>query len=101
MKEIRITSTPQYKGFGYDLRIINHSEKWYAKELIIHTPSGDEMGEVIEPLLHLTKEELQKWLDELWGLGIRPSNGESSIGEIGALKYHLQDMRRLVFEEKQ
>lgn len=44
--------------------------------------------------------EAQLMLDQLWQSGIRPSDGDASIGMIGAMKEHLADMRRLVFKEK-
>lgn len=51
-------------------------------------------------LFTLSQKELQYLMDSMWRKGIRPSNGEGSVGEIGALKYHLEDMRKLVFKEK-
>ena len=37
----------------------------------------------------------QDLLDDLWRAGIRPSNGEGSVGEIGTIKNHLADMRKI------
>ena len=103
MNEIRITPTPYYAGFGYELRIIHHREgtigpeNAVAEPLIMKSVTKENENKIIDPVMTLTKEEVQKWMDELWKLGIRPSDGEGSIGAIGAVKYHLEDMRKLVF----
>lgn len=52
----------------------------------------------LEPAVQLTEEEAQYMMDRLWDEGLRPT-GIASSGELGALKNHLQDMRRLVFTE--
>jgi hypothetical protein len=50
-----------------------------------------------EPTLTLSPAEAQGLLDSLWEVGIRPSNGEGNLGEVGAVKSHLADMRRIAF----
>lgn len=45
-------------------------------------------------LLHLPEEDAQRLLQVLWDIGIRPHGREA---EMQAVKLHLQDMRRLVF----
>jgi hypothetical protein len=54
---------------------------------------------VLEPTMSLTKDEATNLLDALWNIGIRPSNGEGSAGQLGATERHLEDMRKLVFKE--
>lgn len=39
-------------------------------------------------------------MDDLWNAGIRPTETKNQAGEIAATKYHLEDMRKLVFEQK-
>ena len=57
-------------------------------------------GEPIrEPSLRMPAQAAQRLMDELWRVGVRPSNGESNAGQLGALERHLEDMRKLVFEE--
>ena len=58
-----------------------------------------EEGRCIDPVLSLKKEELQLLMDELWQIGIRPSNGECSVGEIGAIRDHLADMKQIAFHK--
>ena len=53
-------------------------------------------GERSDPFLSLSGNEVQKLMDELWRVGIRPSNGEGNVGQIGAIENHLHDMRKIV-----
>lgn len=50
-----------------------------------------------QPTLRLHEQEAQQLLQVLWDLGIRPKGREA---EMTAVKLHLQDMRRLVFDDK-
>ena len=51
---------------------------------------------VDSPLITINGTEAQGLMDELWRAGIRPKNGEGSVGQIGATERHLADMRALV-----
>ena len=42
---------------------------------------------------------MQVLMDDLWNCGIRPSEGAGSAGSLKATQYHLEDMRKLIFEE--
>ena len=59
-----------------------------------------EIGEFepTEPTLSVVKkEQLQNLMDDLWGLGLRPSvKADSYKAELEAVRYHLEDMRELV-----
>ena len=50
-----------------------------------------------EPPINLLPEEAQELMDELYLAGIRPSE-EGGAGQLQAIKYHLEDMRKLVFK---
>jgi hypothetical protein len=52
-----------------------------------------------EPMLVLDVQLSQKLMDELWQCGVRPSEGSGSAGQLAAVKYHLEDMRNLVFKK--
>lgn len=56
-------------------------------------------GAFVEPCLRIPFEDAQALIDELWQAGLRPSQSLGSVGQIDAVKYHLEDMRRLVFKE--
>lgn len=42
----------------------------------------------------------QSLFNALWEVGYRPHNGEASGAHVEALKYHLEDMRKLVFKRE-
>jgi len=48
------------------------------------------------PLMTINGTEAQGLMDELWRVGVRPTSGEGSVGQIGATERHLADMRALV-----
>jgi hypothetical protein len=50
------------------------------------------------PLFHITHEEAQQFMDELYRAGIRPRDGAGSVGQLAAKDAHLADLRRLVFQ---
>lgn len=52
------------------------------------------------PAFTLRSNEVQQIMNELWRIGYRPNNGEGSSAQIEALKYHLEDMRKLAFIRK-
>ena len=53
-----------------------------------------------ESKLFLSDEDAQKLIDALWNSGVRPSNIVQERSSLESTKYHLEDMRRLVFDEK-
>lgn len=50
--------------------------------------------------IRFTREDAQRLMDELWGVGLRPSEGSGSAGSLAATERHLADMRALVFDGK-
>lgn len=50
------------------------------------------------PTLSLNKESLQNLADELWNAGFRPTQKIDESSRIEAVSYHLEDMRRIVFD---
>lgn len=54
-----------------------------------------------EPLLSMTRDDAQVFMDALYDVGIRPTEGAGSVGQLGAIKAHLEDMRTLVFKTKE
>lgn len=57
-------------------------------------------GLICEPLLQLSEAEAQQLADQLYAAGIRPSEAAGSAGQLDAVKYHLEDLRKLVFKSK-
>jgi hypothetical protein len=89
----------------------------YSRSVDLHfaepqQPDGSRMVatavvfERLEPMLtggpaplQLHQDDAQRLMDELWHVGLRPSEGTGSAGAMAAVQAHLQDMRKLVFEE--
>jgi hypothetical protein len=59
-----------------------------------------ETGMLTEPCLSLMLEEAQLLMDNMWDAGVRPSQSVGTAGQLDATKYHLEDMRRLVFKDR-
>lgn len=57
-------------------------------------------NQVMDPTLELDFRVAQALLDALWSVGLRPNNGEGANAQVTAIKAHLEDMRKLVFEPK-
>lgn len=55
---------------------------------------------MLEPSLSLEPEAAQTLMDDLWNCGIRPTEGTGSAGALAATQRHLEDMRKLVFNER-
>lgn len=48
-----------------------------------------------EPTVSLKPEAAQSLMDELWRVGLRPSEGSGSAGSLAATERHLADMQRI------
>lgn len=57
-----------------------------------------EEGDSFDPFLELEREEAQYLLESLWKAGVRSPEITTTLGEINAIKNHLKDMQRLVFD---
>lgn len=85
--------------FGLRMGIITASDK-IAVAQPVEFKVLSEKESVIEGAhaLVLKRDDLQSLIDELWNVGIRPSEGTGSAGQLAATQAHLKDMQRLVFE---
>lgn len=54
-------------------------------------------GGRFDPTLKITREEGQSLMDELWQVGLRPSEGTGSAGSLAVTERHLADMREISF----
>lgn len=79
----------------YDLLIGQRAEgdRWVISGPL--TMERKEPGAYSEPTMRLNPEDAQRLMDALWGAGVRPNNGEGSVGQIGAMQKHLDDMRAI------
>ncbi len=58
-------------------------------------------GEHVKPSFTLGSNEVQELFNRLWQQGFRPKDGTGNGGHVEALKYHLEDMRKLVFNRSE
>ena len=54
-------------------------------------------GAVVDPFMVMPLETAQLLMDELWGCGLRPSEGTGSAGSLAATERHLKDMKTIAF----
>jgi hypothetical protein len=47
------------------------------------------------PTGRMAPEAAQALMDQLWDIGFRPSRSEGTAGTLDAVKYHLEDMRKI------
>lgn len=78
---------------GEDARGVMRRLKAVAFEEV---PDAERDAIVMEPPLVMSQPQAQQLADELWALGIRPTQGQQGEGERGAMQAHLQDLRHLV-----
>ena len=45
--------------------------------------------------IELELDQAQQLMDDLWLAGVRPKEAAGSIGQLDAVKYHLEDMRSI------
>jgi len=58
-----------------------------------------EAGYASDPSFVLPIESAQSLIDLLYRLGLRPTEAKSAEPQIEAIRYHLEDMRKIVFEK--
>lgn len=60
--------------------------------------TDDEAAMEQRAAIGMSREDCQGLMDELWTVGIRPTEGTGSAGSLAATERHLNDMRALVFK---
>lgn len=99
MKDVKFHAERQLWNDGIAIHIAQKSDG----ELSIAQPiemKVVERGEFHQPAMVLDIRSAQQLMDELWHCGLRPTEGTGSAGSLAATERHLEDMRRLVFEDK-
>ena len=84
----------------YQFALIDKSfDKMYVAEPFVmrEVLKGGAIG---QPTFSLQRSAIQALFNKLWDDGFRPTDGTGNSGHVEALKYHLEDMRKLVFEKK-
>lgn len=64
-------------------------------QFVARNPEDD--GQRSQPCMVMGRDSAQRLMDELWNVGLRPTEGTGSAGSLAATERHLNDMRALVF----
>jgi hypothetical protein len=79
-------------------------ERTVVNPMLLSLASGVESGATPEPTMRFTDEMatqfLQGFANGLAEAGYKPDELKSQACELNAVKYHLEDMRKLVFVDK-
>lgn len=100
MYEIRAARKPW--GDGVDFLIMerswNQDRNAPRRVVTALTVSDIAPGSFYEPTVTLPDEAAQQLMDNLWAVGLRPTDAKASPGALASTERHLEDMRRLVFK---
>jgi len=88
---------PEQLSFNIYIRA---GENHVGQPMHVELVEFDTARSFVEPTVRLPRHEAQALFQAMWDAGLRPNDGEGTSGHVAALKYHLEDMRRLVFKEK-
>lgn len=73
----------------------NNNNIFLARELLFDKV---EPGAISRPSFELDKESAQELMNSLYRAGIRPTETFDQTSQLESVKYHLEDMRKLVFK---
>ncbi|HLP07915.1 MAG TPA: hypothetical protein VK178_07095 [Opitutaceae bacterium] len=68
-----------------------------VQPIVLKAPDTQDWMMEIPAAFDLSPEEAQQFMDELWRVGIRPTEGAGSVGQMAATTRHLEDMRAVAF----
>ncbi len=78
-------------------------DRWCGEKAYTAKPlelRGREMfGTDGDPVFSMDQNAAQKFMDELWNAGLRPSEGTGSAGAMAAVQNHLADMQKIVYHK--
>ena len=100
MLQIRAFKQPhRHNGLGLWIEETRGKQLWVMVAPIqMRELKSEEMYQTDPiPDINLTMQAGQKLIDDLWDVGLRPSEGSGSAGSFAAQGKHLEDMRKLVF----
>lgn len=100
--KIYLQGQPEMRGIAcwiFDEPIGQMQHKGIATNLEFETLTDDNIAVHHNPLFYLNEHSAQHLMNELWKEGVRPSD-IGTAGHLESVKYHLEDMRKLVFESK-
>lgn len=84
-------------GYALQVAIVDYESRACAAPIVMEALRE---GAAITPAFNIDKTQAQHVMDQLWECGLRPSEGTGSAGSLKATERHLEDMRRLVFDDR-
>ena len=94
-----IDKHPWSNDIALHLAMVNNGERALATNV---TFTILQPGIILPPApITFSQAEAQNLADQLYEAGIRPSAAAGSAGQLDAVKYHLEDLRKLVFKVAQ
>lgn len=93
-----VTVTHANDVFGRELRISMRDENTGQRSVaqrVVMTPV--ERGAYVAPTMVMDDDLAKRLMDALWQSGVRPSHDVTSTGQLGAMKEHIADLRRIAF----
>lgn len=101
--EFHASADPYLMGDEIDLRLRGKNgdgDIFLAENpLAFRRLTAADEGVRIEPFLTIRHQEAQSLMDSLWRVGIRPTEGQGSAGQMAAVQSHLADMRAIVADQ--
>lgn len=92
--------SPDFPRRAYDLAVLCFTpgkREMIAAPMVFSEIAED--GRVIPPTLSMSPEDATALMSALWRAGVRPHD-VGTTGELAAVKFHLEDMRKLVFDKR-
>jgi hypothetical protein len=95
---MKVYQEPWSDGISFGFFVDSGKALAFAEPLVFtdHAP-----GSVPAECGRLSNDQTQSLFNQLWKLGYRPKDGTGNSGHIEAIKYHLEDMRKIAFQGKQ
>lgn len=91
-----------WHGIKFWIKQTRWSPDWqqaaFAKPVEFEELKREHEGQELMPAFMMQDEQAQQFMDELWRVGFRPTEGSGSAGSLAATERHLADMRALVFK---
>jgi len=90
---------PKWETHFVDVLI--RTEDAVAEPLKMSTMKDKPTNECLVSTCRIGNNAAQEIMDQLWQIGFRPSEGTGSASALAATQKHLDDMRKLVFNDKE
>lgn len=97
LSKIRIFANEWENNYDIGLVLPNDFTGGITKYVSSIEFSEVQLGFQIRPFISLHHDTMQSIFNQLWKLGFRPKDGTGNSGHMEAQKAHLEDMRKLVF----